>query len=75
LIGEKGAVPETTARRLDLFRRGLVLFREREFGAAAAVFSGLEDDPVASLYRDRCWTLTASPPPDDWDFVFNLQAK
>jgi len=75
LIGERGTVRETATRRLELYRRGLILFRERAFGEAEAVFSGIGDDPVAALYRDRCRTLTASPPPDDWDFVFNLQAK
>ncbi len=75
LIGERGAVSETTMRRLDLFRRGLALFRERAFSEAEAVFSGIGDDPVAALYRDRCRTLTTTPPPADWDFVFNLQVK
>ena len=75
LIGERGTVSETVTRRLELFRRGLALFRERAFGEAESVFSGIEDDPVAALYRERCRTLAASPPPDDWDFVFNLQAK
>ncbi|MCX6565849.1 MAG: adenylate/guanylate cyclase domain-containing protein [Candidatus Aminicenantes bacterium] len=75
LVGERGSVPESTVRRLELFRRGLALFRERAFGEAGAVLSGIGDDPVAALYRDRCRTLTEAPPPDDWDFVFNLQTK
>ncbi len=75
LIGEKGAVAEETLRRLDLFGRGLVLFRRRAFIEASGVFSGLSDDPIAALYAERCRILAATPPPDDWDFDYNLQTK
>ncbi|MHB8054951.1 MAG: CHASE2 domain-containing protein, partial [Candidatus Aminicenantales bacterium] len=75
LIGEKGAVPEETLRRLDLFGRGMILFRKRDFGGAAGAFSELAGDPVAGLCAERCRTLAGTPPPEDWDFVYNLQNK
>jgi len=75
LIGEKGSVADDVLRRIELFHRGLSIFRSREFSAAEKVFAEAGDDSVAALYRDRCRTLTATPPPDDWDFVFDLKSK
>jgi len=75
LIGEKGKISGETARRLELYGRALELFRRRALGEAEAVFSEIEGDAAAVLYRDRCRKLRASPPPDDWDFIYDLQAK
>jgi hypothetical protein len=35
----------------------------------------LDGDPVASVYASRCQRFKSDPPPDDWDFVFDLQMK
>ncbi len=75
LIGDKGSVADEILRRVDSFHRGLSIFRSRDFSAAEKVFVELGDDPVAALYRERCRTLAAAPPPDDWDFVFDLKSK
>ncbi|HOY99293.1 MAG TPA: adenylate/guanylate cyclase domain-containing protein [Candidatus Aminicenantes bacterium] len=75
LIGEKGKISGETARRLELYGRALGLFRRRAFGEAEDVFSRIENDAPAVLYRDRCRKLRASPPPDDWDFIYDLQVK
>jgi adenylate cyclase len=75
LIGEKGKISGETARRLELYGRALGLFRRRAFGEAEDIFSRIENDAPAVLYRDRCRKLRASPPPDDWDFIYDLQVK
>jgi adenylate cyclase len=75
LIGETGCVSEPTLRRLDAYNRGWTLFRARSFAEAGNVFSGIEDDPVSALHAGRCRAFAAAPPPDDWDFVFDLKTK
>lgn len=75
LIGEAGRVPGETLERLDHYARGLALFRGRSFADAEFVFAGLEGDPVAALYIERCRRLGATPLPEDWDFVTSLQSK
>jgi len=75
LIGERGRVSEDVLRRLDRFSAALILFRNRDFVGADAAFSALGEDPVAAVYRDRCRALAETPPPADWDFVYNLKSK
>jgi adenylate cyclase len=75
LIGEAGRVSEPMLRRLEAFHRGWTLFRARSFAEAEAVFSEIEADPVSALHAGRCRMFAAAPPPDDWDFVFDLKTK
>ncbi|MBN1939753.1 MAG: adenylate/guanylate cyclase domain-containing protein, partial [Candidatus Aminicenantes bacterium] len=75
LMGEKGHVAEDVLGRITLFHQGLERFRARDFARAEAMFDRLSGDPVAALYLERCRMLAATPPPDDWDFIFDLKTK
>jgi adenylate cyclase len=75
IIGEKGRVGEAEIERLRIFARAQEAYRRREWEAAAALFTGLEGDPLAELYLARCREFTKSPPPTDWDGVFDLKHK
>jgi adenylate cyclase len=75
LLGEKGAVPAEEMERTARFGRALETYRARRFSEAAALFDALAGDPVATVYAGRARQSAASPPPDDWDGVFELDKK
>jgi adenylate cyclase len=75
LLGEKGAVPAEEMERTARFGRALETYRARRFSEAAALFDALAGDPVAAVYAGRARQSAASPPPDDWDGVFELDKK
>ena len=75
LIGEAGRVsPEQLSLRRD-FGAALGSYRRREWPKALEGFLALKDDPVAAVYAGRCRELLISPPPGDWDGVFELKLK
>ena len=75
LLGEKGAVPAEELERADRFGRALETYRAKRFSKAAAMFEALAGDPVAAVYAGRARQSAASPPPDDWDGVYELNKK
>ena len=75
LLGEKGAVPAEELERADRFGRALETYRAKRFSEAAAMFEALAGDPVAAVYAGRARQSAASPPPDDWDGVYELNKK
>jgi adenylate cyclase len=75
LLGEKGAVPAEEMEKADRFGRALETYRARRFSEAAAMFEALAGDPVAAVYAGRARQSAASPPPEDWDGVYELNKK
>ena len=68
LVGRAGTANPT-------FARALALYRERAFAAAGAAFTTLADDPAAAVMAARCAVLAATPPPLDWDGVYDQRSK
>lgn len=68
LVGRAGKTDPT-------FARALALYRNREFAEARAAFAGLADDPAAAVMASRCDDLAATPPPSDWDGVYDQRSK
>jgi class 3 adenylate cyclase len=64
---------------VNLFNAALDLFENREWQAAEAGFQKtLEHSPGDSpskVYLDRCARYRLSPPPEQWDGVFDWKAK
>jgi hypothetical protein len=64
---------------VDLFHGALDLFENREWQLAEAGFQkALEhsfDDAPSKIYLERCALYRQSPPPDEWDGVFDWNAK
>ncbi len=64
---------------LKLHAEGIEAYRARDWKAAARAFDGsLElypNDGPGKVYRERCKLLGKTPPPDDWDGVWNLTEK
>lgn len=59
--------------------QGIEAYRARDWAAAERAFEGALDlyptDGPALVYRDRCRVLSQTPPPADWDGVWNLTEK
>jgi len=67
------------AEMLGHYNHGLDAFRARDwlgadklFGQALAAMPG---DGPCELYRARCATYAATPPPEDWDGVWTMTTK
>jgi adenylate cyclase len=67
------------ASLLMLHAEGLNAYRARDWDMAERAFlAALElypDDGPSSIYVDRCRLLRDTPPPGDWDGVWNLTEK
>ena len=67
------------AALLALHAQGIEAYRARDWAAAERAFEGALDlyptDGPALVYRDRCRVLSQTPPPADWDGVWNLTEK
>jgi adenylate cyclase len=64
---------------LELHAAGIAAYRARDWKEAGRAFAAaLElypDDGPANVYRERCRLLAKTPPPEDWDGVWNLTEK
>jgi adenylate cyclase len=64
---------------LALHAAGIDAYRARDWAAARRAFEGVlelyPNDGPAGVYRQRCELLATTPPPVDWDGVWNLTEK
>ena len=79
LLDTRETLSETVRQLIEEFERGIDLFEGREFGEAAGIFGRLlvdfpEDGP-SRTFNERCDKFIKSPPPPNWDGVFNLATK
>ncbi|MEO8554730.1 MAG: adenylate/guanylate cyclase domain-containing protein, partial [Kofleriaceae bacterium] len=70
LVGRAGKV--TTDPRFDT---ALAAYRKRDFTAARATFDAITDDHAAAVMAARCAILEQTPPPVDWDGVYDQRGK
>ncbi|MBF0625557.1 MAG: adenylate/guanylate cyclase domain-containing protein [Magnetococcales bacterium] len=79
LLDRKNALTGPLAGCVEQYLKGLTLYRERNFGAARAAFAKaleiLEDDGPSQTYLARCDEYLRTPPPADWDGVFQFTSK
>ncbi|WP_459860480.1 CHASE2 domain-containing protein [Desulfuromonas carbonis] len=64
--------------RKEEFESALELYFKADFARAAQRFGALvaaTGDPPAAVFLDRCQAFVQTPPPADWDGVFDLQNK
>jgi adenylate cyclase len=57
------------------FADALAAYRARDFATARAGFAAIPDDDAAAIMATRCAALAASPPPADWDGVYDQHGK
>jgi adenylate cyclase len=74
-----GDAPAKTRKLAELFAAALGIYENRDWTAAEAAFEAalnLEStDGPSLLYLDRCRSYRASPPPADWDGIYNWDQK
>jgi class 3 adenylate cyclase len=61
--------------KIELFEKGLVLYRSKKFKEAISLFEKISDDELSSLYIKRCSDLILNPPETDWDGTFVMLTK
>jgi len=79
LLARKGELDAVQKQVRDLFAQGMVLYRQRQWVEALAIFQRIltlvpEDGP-ASTFSKRCEDFRLSPPAADWDGVYRLTSK
>ncbi|HEY5925969.1 MAG TPA: adenylate/guanylate cyclase domain-containing protein [Kofleriaceae bacterium] len=57
------------------FADALALYRKAEFTHARELFTQLAGDETAAIMAKRCAELAMSPPPADWDGVYEQRSK
>jgi adenylate cyclase len=80
LLGQAGGLlPEQVERAHAPFADGLAAYRRHDWEAAEACFNrALQANPADAAARtmiDRCRIFRQSPPPEDWDGVFEMLRK
>ena len=59
---------------LDAHAKALALYRSGQWQEAKAAFQAISDthgqDPLSSIYVDRCQRFQDTPPAEDWDGVY-----
>jgi len=75
LLARGGQLSAERRKQLTRFQEGLQLYRERKWTTAIGIFKDLPDDSVARIYVERCEQYQVSPPPEDWDGVWELTRK
>lgn len=73
LMGAYGEVPEHVKMLAEVFSRGLLSFRQRDWDRAEKRFKDADsisgDDGPSRLYLRRCQLYRKHPPPPEWDLV------
>jgi adenylate cyclase len=72
-------VSEKKKKAVEIYLKGLELYRSKQWDQAEAVFrQALEVDPddgPSKAYIDRCEDFKVLPPPENWDGVFVMKTK
>jgi adenylate cyclase len=74
-IAERESATAEEIERVAMFERGLAAYRARDWDGAAALFGSFPDDPPSAIYLRRSAAFRESPPPADWDGVYELREK
>jgi adenylate cyclase len=80
LIGENNvSISDKTRELIEIYNRGLILYRDRQFKKAINEFlQALKlnvDDGPSQLYLIRSQAYLKKPPPKEWNGVFELKTK
>jgi len=75
LLGLKSGFPPEKLDWLKIFNQAWQAYRERDFAQALTLFASLPEEGLTRFYVRRCQEFLTSPPPPDWDGVFNLKEK
>ncbi|MDA3886340.1 MAG: adenylate/guanylate cyclase domain-containing protein [Candidatus Delongbacteria bacterium] len=74
---DKKVISDEVWEKLDIYNKGLKLYREGEFDKAKVVFSEVAEkykDKTSELLIERCEFMIQNPP-DDWKGVWKMEGK
>jgi adenylate cyclase len=78
-LGLDAGLASERRAELDLYNRGLDLYRNHRWEEALAAFQSLLDrngeHTLYSMYIERIRRFSAEPPADDWDGVYDVEAQ
>ena len=78
-MGMATALTEDDLAWLQVYHAALEAYRQQRWQAAESGFAECQtlrpDDKVSELYLQRIQQLALTPPPADWDGVFDHQSK
>ncbi len=77
-LGKTGQVTSATLHALGLYEQALKSYRSQDWDAAAKQFKALdklEKNALNALYLGRIKQFKQTPPPKNWDAVFNYETK
>ncbi|MBA5871422.1 MAG: CHASE2 domain-containing protein [Nitrospira sp. CR2.1] len=79
LLGRNGQVVEEKRRVVDRYLQGMAAYKQRDFETACTRFTeALALDPSdgpSRVYVERSTTYRHTPPPTDWDGVYEMTSK
>ncbi len=77
LVWEKSLVSDFKMDIARRFKEAIWFYLKRDFGKAKDIFQDLSNlwDKPSSVYLDRCIMYTKTPPPENWDGVWNMDSK
>jgi len=77
LLCDASAVPDDTRTRAETDSKGLVLYRQRSWTEAIALFRELSEngDGPSAMMLARCEEYMKSPPPPAWDGTYTMTTK
>jgi len=79
LLARKGGLGPEKQRAVEAYLDGLASYKQRDFAQAKLKFEEVlalnPSDGPSKVYRARAETYLATPPPSDWDGVYELKAK
>jgi class 3 adenylate cyclase len=77
LVDMAADASDVQRKTVQLFHEALVFFEKREWSAAEEGFKKVldvaGDDSPSRIFLDRCNTFKTTPPPDEWDGVYDLR--
>jgi adenylate cyclase len=79
LLARKGQLDENKRRVVEVYLEGLAAYKTRNFSTACARFSEAvaldSSDGPSRVYLERSANYRQTPPPSDWDGVYELTSK
>ncbi len=79
VLAVKGQLPPEKVEAMDLFAKGLELYRQKNFKEAMTVFKKvleiLPNDGPSHTYIKRSEEYIVEPPPEEWDGIYQMTSK
>jgi adenylate cyclase len=79
VVDEAREAPSEVREAVEMFHAGIDAFENRDWDKARSTFTEVQriipDDGPSTSFLKRIDAYVETPPPDNWDGVFNLTAK